>query len=144
MVNLDYYMVNLDYHNLDNCSSKGVTRRMRMFQRMCVLCFFSFVFIVGTWDVLKGNLVTVASILREKRSVNYLKWFLVFYTLHYLHTSSIIKWKHLGTRLEYDIGEPMGEKIHPNFRIRENMFTNITTNYEWENPYYDQRKNCTQ
>jgi hypothetical protein len=30
----------------------------------------------------------------------------------------------------------MGE--NPNFEIRENMFTNITTNDEWENPYYGQ------
>jgi hypothetical protein len=32
----------------------------------------------------------------------------------------------------------MGE--NPNFEIRENMFTNITTNDEWENPYYGQGK----
>jgi len=51
------------------------------------LFFFSFVFVVGTWDVVKGNLVPMASILREKRSVNYLMWFLVFTTPpHYLHT----------------------------------------------------------
>jgi hypothetical protein len=43
-----------------------------------LLFFFSFVFIVGTWDVVKGNLVPMAIILREKRSVNYLMWFLVF------------------------------------------------------------------
>jgi hypothetical protein len=85
-----------------------------MFERMCCSLFFSFVFAVGTWDVLKGNLVPVASILREKRSVNYLKVVSSFYTLHYLHTSSIIEWKNLGTRLEYDIGQqPMGE--NPNF-----------------------------
>jgi len=57
-----------------------------MFERMCVVVvFFLLFFVVGTWDVVKGNLVPMASILREKRSVNYLMWFLVFTTPpHYL------------------------------------------------------------
>jgi hypothetical protein len=49
----------------------------------------------------------MGSILREKRSVNYLGWVSSFYTptTTYLHTSSIMEWKNLGTIVEYEIGE---------------------------------------
>jgi hypothetical protein len=65
------------FGQLSNLRLKRINKNQDVWKNVCS-CFVSFVFIVGTWDVLKGNLVVVASLLREKRILNYLRWFLIF------------------------------------------------------------------